>query len=87
MKTGIILAFQTADGLKLYREINFGKLGRFIVKNKQELLSIIGAIMIDQASCDKKSREWGNLLYNQLEKNNIILADEKQVVTLKGVLC
>lgn len=86
MRTEIVLTFQTADGLKLYRQKFCGMLGNFIAQNKKEFLSIVGAILVDLNSSNPKDNEWATLLFEQLDKNQVFLIEENMLINLKGIV-
>lgn len=72
------LIFKSSDDLKLYRKPN----GTYLVNNQQELLSIVGCIMIDQHSHKKEDRIVATKLLNSLKRNKIVSLESGKTLVL-----
>ena len=74
--------FQTADGLTLYGD----KEGNYYVSNKQHLLSIVGALLIDMNSKWLSDRVLAGKLVQNLKEKGVHSLDGNEFYQVKGIL-
>lgn len=72
------LVFKTKDNLQLFKTVK----GNFVVATRQELLSIVGAIMIDQHDHKTTVRTTATDLLKSLYSKPIYIESEKKHIKL-----
>lgn len=72
------LVFKTADNLQLFKTVK----GNYIVATRQDLLSIVGAIMIDQHDHKPTIRNTATDLLKSLYNTPVYIESEKKHIKL-----
>lgn len=81
MKT-VITVFQTADGLELHQD----KKGNYYVANRRNMLSILGALLIDANSRRRQDRIMASDVLNSLKKSKVYSLDMKESYDISAIL-